>query len=206
MKYHKIQTVFKREPQKPCRIIEGDWTQPEFDMLKDIQWEWTEKIDGTNIRVVWEGKDVTFEGRTDDSQIPIFLYTKLAETFPSVKMKKLYPDSIMTLFGEGYGNKIQKAGKDYIEDGCSFILFDVYCGGVWLDRKDVEDIADKLGIKAVQVVGRGTLNEAIEYVRTGFESKEGKLKAEGLVLRPPVELLDKQGHRIITKIKHVDFN
>jgi len=63
-----------------------------------------------------------------------------------------------------------------------------------------------LGIKAVQVVGRGTLNEAIEYVRTGFESKEGKLKAEGLVLRPPVELLDKQGHRIITKIKHVDFN
>ena len=35
--------------------------------------------------------------------------------------------------------------------------------------------------------------------------KQANVWAEGLVMRPAIELLDKRGRRIITKIKHKDF-
>ncbi len=33
---------------------DGEFAQPEFETLKDVQWEWTEKVDGTNIRIMIE--------------------------------------------------------------------------------------------------------------------------------------------------------
>ena len=72
--YHKIQTIFKRELDGNRRIIEGNYSMPEFEYLKDNQWIFTEKVDGTNIRVMWNGKDVIFGGKTDDAQIPVFLW------------------------------------------------------------------------------------------------------------------------------------
>lgn len=47
--YHKIDTLYKRDmdsPRKP--LIIGDWSQPVFGYLADNQWEFTEKVDGTN--------------------------------------------------------------------------------------------------------------------------------------------------------------
>lgn len=79
---------------------------------------------------------------------------------------------------------------------------------MWLLRKNLEDIADKIGIKIVPLVGYMTLSEAIEYVKKGFVSnisENREYKAEGLVLKTPEGLLDRQGKRIITKLKTVDF-
>jgi hypothetical protein len=57
----------------------------------------------------------------------------------------------------------------------------------------------------VPELGRGTLLEAIERVKEGFPSMIGQAQAEGMVLRPVVELTDRLGHRVITKVKHRDF-
>ena len=109
------------------------------------------------------------------------------------------------LYGEGYGNRIQKVGKHYLSDSVGFILFDVRVGKFWLKRIDVENIASKMGVPVVPIIGAGTLLEAIEFVREGFHSSVGSLQAEGLVCRPKVEMFDRQGKRIIAKIKSKDF-
>ena len=76
---------------------------------------------------------------------------------------------------------------------------------MWLERKDVEAITEKLGIDIVPIVGRGTLQDAGDYAQYGYRSEIGKGLMEGLVMRPPVELLDRRGRRIIAKIKYKDF-
>ncbi len=49
--YPKIYGPYKRHTEGPDRnkLIIGEWTKPEFRDLANIDWEWTEKVDGTNI-------------------------------------------------------------------------------------------------------------------------------------------------------------
>jgi len=205
--YHKIQTVYNRDPENRFRtLLEGQFALPELEYLAENEWVFTEKIDGTNIRVAWDCiEQVQFSGRTDRAQIPPFLLDRLRILFPPAKFGLLYPETPMTLYGEGYGAKIQKGGGNYIPGGVDFILFDVKVDGWWLKREDVEDIAAHLMIDVVPVVGAGTLLDAVAMARGGFESEIGTQTAEGLVMRPAVELFNRAGHRIIAKIKHKDF-
>ena len=110
----------------------------------------------------------------------------------------------MCLYGEGFGAKIQKGGGNYRKDQ-GFVLFDVVIDGIFLKREDVEDIANKLDIESVPIVGYGTLEDAVKTAKEGFCSNWGPFKAEGIVARPSVELLDRRGYRVITKIKCKDF-
>lgn len=205
-KYCKIQTVFKRDPAtKHKTLLEGDYSIPAFEYLANNEWVFTEKVDGTNIRVQFENGVVTFGGRTDNAQIPAFLVRRLMELFPAEKLTTVFPDGSVCLYGEGYGAKIQKCGSNYIPDGCGFILFDVLCGNWWFERRNVEDVASKLEIPIVPIIGTGTLSDAIEMTKRGFKSTIGDCTAEGIVMRPETELFDRGGRRVIAKIKHRDF-
>lgn len=210
-KYHKILTVFKRDPQNHFKtLLENQWAIPEFGYLAYNQWVYTEKIDGTNIRIGWNRDigGVEFGGRTDNAQIPPFLLDKLKKMFPPEKLEEIWPDpeQPITLYGEGYGARIQKGGGDYISNDVSFILFDVKIGNWWLKRIDVQDIADRLKILSVPIIGKGTLWNGIEIVMGGFQSQIGNQIAEGLVMRPEIELFARNGERIITKVKYKDFD
>lgn len=216
--YQKIQTLFKRDERNI--IIPDQFTYPEFEVLKDLKWECTEKIDGTNIRVELEssgnpedGIIMSFKGRTDKAVIPEHLLTKLNWLFDRERLMEVFnitdetQDRNITLYGEGYGAKIQKGGN-YISNDVNFILFDVKIGKWWLDRESIKDIANKLGINVVPLMGYMTIPEAIEYVKKGFKSTIAENKdydAEGLVLKTPCGLLKRDGERLITKIKTVDF-
>ena len=212
--YHKIQTVYKRD-EKTKRIIEDDYSMPEFEYLKDCPWVFTEKVDGTNIRVMWNSdlKGVAFGGKTDQASIPVFLLYKLQELFEGTVKRQIFEAVFpkedkpleVCLYGEGYGFKIQAAGKSYIPDGHDFVLFDVKIGDTWLERENVVDIGEKFGIKVVPIIGEGTLDEAIKMTQDGFNSLWGDFTAEGIVARPKTELKTRRGERIITKIKYRDF-
>lgn len=205
--YCKIQTVFKRDPATKHRtLLEGEYSLPAFEYLRNCHWIFTEKVDGTNIRVMWDGEagTVRFGGRTDAAQIPATLVNVLQALFPTDKFIGLALSS-MILYGEGYGAKIQKGGGNYNPDRQSFVLFDVLCGGLWLERENVQDLADKLGLDAVPVVSSGSLETMVDFARNGFNSRWGPFRAEGLVARPATELMTRRGERIITKIKHKDF-
>ena len=217
MKYSKIQTLFKRDDKNI--IIPDQFTYSEFEYLKDNKWECTEKIDGTNIRIELDFNvhddgvrevNVNFKGRTDEATTPAHLYRRLKELFDNVNWLEIFDitsTTSITLYGEGYGTKIQKGGN-YISSGVDFILFDVKVDNWWLQRDAVEDVANKLNIKVVPLIGYMTIPEAVEYVRRGFKSTIAENKdydAEGLVLKTTTGLLRRNGERLITKIKTVDF-
>lgn len=203
MEYPKIDSIYKRDERG--HFLVGEYAKPEFEYLSCNQWEATEKIDGTNIRVIWNMETITFGGKTDNAQISTSLLRKLQELFPIEKFKTLYPSLSLTLYGEGYGSKIQKSGKKYIEDGCDFILFDILVGDWWLKREGIQDVADELKIKIVPFMGYMTLGNAVAQTQQGFKSTFGDFHGEGLVLRPFVELRDRRGNRIITKVKCKDW-
>jgi hypothetical protein len=212
--YQKINTIYKRDMAgNSKRIIVGEWSQPEFEYLKDNRWEWTEKIDGTNIRVHWNGEQALFGGRTDKADVPEHLLQMLQEKFTPERLRQVFQpadseQADVTLYGEGYGARIQKGGN-YLGRRVGFILFDVRIGAWWLKRADCEALAQQLDVPIVPVVGCGTLHEAVDFVKKGFKSTIAENKdydAEGLVLKPAVDLLARNGQRIIAKIKHCDFH
>lgn len=202
--YHKIQTVFKRDPATKYKtLLMGDYSLPEFEYLANNQWVFTEKVDGTNIRIKFDSK-LTFGGKTERAQIPAKLVQRLEESFfPMIDRFRALFDGEVCLYGEGYGAGIQKGGV-YRQDQ-DFVLFDVKIGNWWLQRNAVEDIADKLDLDVVPIIREGTLTEMIALTQAGVESTWGEFVMEGFVARPKTELKARNGDRIITKIKYKDF-
>lgn len=207
--YHKIQTVFKRDPETNHKtLLEGDYSLPEFGYLSKNDWVFTEKVDGTNIRVKFNGVEIAFAGKSDNASIPARLVNALNDQFlPLMDAFQskfgIAPGTEVCLYGEGYGAKIQKGGNYRPDQG--FVLFDVNINGWWLNRDDVEDVAKSLGIDIVPVIGTGTLDRMVNIVRDGFNSTWGNFQAEGIVARPKTELRTRRGDRIITKLKCKDF-
>lgn len=205
--YHKIETVFNRSTDGDKRLIWGDYRNETVEYLADNIWQFTEKIDGTNIRIHWDGHNVEIGGRTDRAQIPKHLMDYLSATFLTPEVEELfeqtYGEKDVMLFGGGYGAKIQNGG-DYRSD-VSFILFDVLIGDNWQSREWVEATAKMFGIDVVPIVLEGTIGDGIDYVMQHNNSTIGKAVMEGVVGRPKVEMKDRLGNRIIVKIKWKDF-
>jgi hypothetical protein len=201
--YTKINTIWKRDERG--RIIEGDYATPEFAYLAGLDWDWTEKVDGTNVRVGWDGQAIEFGGRTSNAQMPTKLVSALREMFDApARFAEVFGESSAVLYGEGYGAGIQGGGGNY-SPMQTFVLFDVTVGPWWLRRADMEDVADKFGLRSVPIIGRGTLPWASDHVKDVLISTWGDFPAEGMVGRPPVDLFGRKGERIMAKIKTRDF-
>jgi hypothetical protein len=207
--YQKIETIYERSMDGNKKLIEGQWRNPIVAYLKNMPWVWVEKIDGTNIRVQWDGHTFNFAGRTDKAEIPKLLLARLQEIFLNDKMEQmfeqLFGETEVIVFGEGYGVKIQKCGGDYLQDRNDFRVFDIMVNDTYLDLSDVVDICNKLGLHMVHMISTGTLLEAVEFIKQKPISTHGKCIMEGLVCRPWVRIYDHQGKRIIVKIKVKDF-
>ena len=206
--YHKIETLFERD-EKTKKLIMGKFRNPTVEYLKDNIWQFTEKVDGTNIRIYWDGHKVQFGERTDNAQIPAHLINRLNDLFGGETNEQLFEQKFgeteVELFGEGYGVKIQNGGL--YRDDVDFILFDVMINGNYQPRESVEDIAKYFGIDIVPIVLEGTLQDGVDYVLNNRKSVVAKNGAEieGVVGRPKLELNDRTGKRCIVKIKYRDF-
>jgi hypothetical protein len=204
--YHKIETLFERD-EKTFKVKPEVLKNRTYSLLKT--WHWTEKIDGTNIRVIWKDGKLTMGGKTDNAQIHADLIKWLYENITPDSMRASFEADVtdVVVYGEGYGAGIQKGGGDYSPIK-KLIVFDVLVGGKWwLNYEAVCDVAGKLALDVVPSFGEMPLEEAAAFVRAGFKSKvgNGNKDAEGLVGRPLETLFDKKGHRLITKIKTKDF-
>ena len=205
--YEKIETIFARD-EKTKKLNENIYRNETIEFLKDIEWEFTEKIDGTNIRIIWDGHKVSYYGRTDKAQIPSQLMNRLIELFGGDINEEMFEqkfgDMPVMLIGEGYGAKIQKGGGDYRADN-DFILFDVCINGNYQPRESIKEIANYFNIDVVPTIMVGRLQDGVDYVKSKPKSKIGNADSEGLVARPLKELKDRTGNRIIVKIKVKDF-
>ena len=96
IEYNKIDTVYERDINGTKKLIEGKFRSKAVEFLADCKWIFTEKIDGTNIRVYWDGHKVEFGGRTDRANIPSHLLNKLIDTFCNNETEELFEQT----FGE----------------------------------------------------------------------------------------------------------
>jgi len=233
--YPHIDTCFKREldktsPYYNCIRPDEPLVDPVFDWARKagIKFECTEKVDGTNmsIYIIPEMSSIDpkggsprheykmeVHGKTEKAQLNPKLLENIYRKWPLEKLVEVFsrdgvgPTETIILYGEGYGVGIQKGGN-YIKNDVDFRLFDIQIGKFWLEREALEDIASKLSMDIVPVIGYMTIDEAIEYVKRGFKSTIAENKdydAEGLVLKMPLGLLKRNGGRIMTKIKTCDF-
>lgn len=234
--YQKINTIFKRDANNIIMPY-NEFAIPELEWLRHCKFDAYEKLDGTNIRlevvptITDDGSLITFEvaykGKTDNANMPKHLDAFLKENYPEDKilaswgLPKVVTEELMaeknwtsfesipmyTIYGEGYGVKIQ-AGGNYIRNGVGFRVFDAKVGDWYLLTEAMESIAEKLGAPVVPYMGQFTIDEAIDFVRTGFKStiaENPDYEAEGLVLRTPDGLKTRRGERIIFKVKTCDF-
>ena len=197
MYYSKINGIFKRYELGPDKgkFITGHYSQPEFEQLLDIEWLWTEKLDGTNAGIQFGDifGDPLLLGRTSKTIMSAPMIETL-ETFAS-NHDSLH-DREITVYGELIGPKIQ--GNPYDLDAVKFVPFDIRNkhGNYW----PKEYLYETFGDEAVRSVSLLTLGAAIDYFSSRTTPENNK---EGWVGTP--ELCDLRGNRITTKLKWVDF-
>ena len=219
MKYPKINTLFmRRYTQEECKAkkirsnpITTAYTKKEFIGI-DL-WVIQEKIDGTNIRIFKNGE---IRGRTDESSIPPKLLKHLQSIFTPEKIQAVFGDKDLMLFGEGYGAKIQRFGSQYL-DHQSFILFDAYINGMWVNVDKIPGIAESFGVRYAPYIEQKidwmedihwSKEKIIEYVKSKPKSliaTNKDLIIEGIVAKPYPMLLFQNGNPVYFKLKCKDF-
>lgn len=205
--YQKIPGPFVRD--RATKKLTAEFSSEDLRDLADVPiWNFTEKVDGTNVRILWDGYRVAIAGRSDNSSFDLALVNYLQTTFMGPENETFFEQKFGTnpavLYGEGYGPKIQSGGI-YRKD-ISFVLFDVQVGDWLLKREAVEDVASFFQLDVVPLVASGiTLNEAIEMVKDGLTSRWGDFEPEGIVGTTASGLRSRNGERIIVKVKARDF-
>jgi len=218
--YPKIETLYNRK--EDFSVNASQFRLPEFGNIR--AWNYTEKIDGANVRIeILPDGSIHFGGRTENAQIHAALLDYLLATFTTNKAMRVFqigadaekPFEGATLYGEGYGPKIQSGGK-YRKD-MAFILFDVLVADKWwLSPENVEDVASSFGISAVPNLGvtDDRLPESDSDLRDilgngnsilAMSDSEQITQAEGIVARAYPMLYLRDGRRCMWKLKFSDF-
>lgn len=219
--YTKIDTIAKRDLEGNKRLIDGTFRDPAIEYLQDVKFEATEKADGTNVSVHWDGHRISIHGRTERADLPkplmdmlraCFMDEQTEQVFEQLFTTKVCEDGSTasveaTIYGEGIGPGIQKVGKLY-GGQYRFLVFDIKVGGVYLERSNpfYGQIVKSLGVEEVPTLPDMTPNEAVEFVKSGPRSWINKdAPMEGVVLRPKVRLYGPNGSRLIVKVKAKDY-
>lgn len=209
-RYLKIRNVYKFNADTK-KYIRGEFAYPALEYLKDLKWIATEKYDGTNTRVYWDGYKVSFYGRGNRSEFSDkmkALYNNVFENAEIIFEQNFsHADGSpkeVTLFMETYGGKIQgaKNRKWYNEKEESLIGFDVMIDGKYIDRAEIKSVFDLFNIPSVELKEYNNLQEIIDEVEERSK-EEQKDYFEGYVATPKIPLYaitENQG-RIIIKVK-----
>lgn len=216
-----------------------DGTNVRFEVLSMPKYE-NDELVGVSFSVEYKGKtdnavipkmledfmkttytpDVIFNGLGIKEFIPVSEFVEHNWLALDEKSKEAIPDinrvpKMYTIYGEGYGVKIQACGSQYLKDSNKVIGFDVKVTSnngdeLYLLNKNRDEIMNKMGMPIVPTIGYFTIQEAIDYVKRGFVSHVAENNkafiAEGLVCKSPVGLKNRQGQRIIFKVKTCDWN
>jgi ATP-dependent RNA circularization protein (DNA/RNA ligase family) len=207
--YHKIQAPFKRTTAKDVLIDENVYSDCYISMLSNITWLGTEKIDGMNLNLCYDGNHLSVKGHTDKtmfSQEQIDWFDRFLTPELEQMFEQYYGEEEVIFHGEFVGPKIQ--GNLYNLDDYKFIVFDIYSvtKDVYYSQPVVKCIAENFGLEVAPLVVVGTLQRIIEYVKSAPSSMlNPKQEMEGVVIRPEHELKNFSGHRIIYKVKLRDL-
>lgn len=168
-----------------------------------------EKIHGTSAHVAYRDGVLRLSsgGESAERFAKLFDREKLSTAFAA----KFTPLDPVTVYGEAYGGKQQGMSKTYGAE-LKFIAFEVKVGDVFLSVPKAFTLATDLGFEFVDYVCIETNMDAINEQRDRPSTQaarngimEPKLR-EGVVLRPPFEVVTNNGRRIIAKHKREEFS
>lgn len=164
-----------------------------------------EKVHGTSAHIsVKDGQLRLFSGGVS--------HTEFAALWPDKdSLLASFRGRDATIYGEAYGGECQRMSYLYGND-LRFVAFDVRIEDHWLEVPKAEGFATQVGIPFVPWVRIPADLKSIDDARDapseiarrhGIASRP--CDREGVVLRPIVELLRKNGSRIIAKHKSAHF-
>lgn len=203
--YQKIESLYKFDSE--MKRFRKEYFNPIVEYLENNKWYGTEKVDGTNVRVHWDGYSFDFKARTDEGDLPKEIRIVLSETFNKemeITFEQKFGQKEVLLFMEGFGGKVQRGTYTLSE---RLIGFDIMIKDVYLDKEKSKEIFEELGLEFVPVIEFNNLNEAIKYVKENKNSiVDPNVKPEGLVCYPQQRIYNHKGERIIVKIKKRDLD
>ena len=213
--YSSIETVYTRD--KETNVLN-------FGEIRCIEntciniWTISEKIDGTNIRVIVTKEGMTIKGRTDKADLPKGLeaailtvfhsHERLLEYFTEYRGQELPDEWSVTFYGEGYGAGIQAGGR--YSGTKRFRCFDLLLGeSWWTDDDEMRRVCDELSIPTAPWLAvtpnlpktREELIEIIPFSHVALEDRGvSDVPAEGIVAKPLHVLLNRHKDRVMWKI------
>lgn len=227
--YDKILAPFARDTAKSKYVDIVKFSRPEFEMLANVKWNWTLKIDGSNVNVIWDGERASYVGHTEKTQFNERTKKFLDETFCTPEAE--------TVFEDLYGKQPVKISMELVSkdmnqnygyfDGAVFV-FDIFNGStgkVWTSEETLNAFVSKFegsNVLVAPFIGYMSIWDAVDVARA-YEaiwnrhpekwSEErivknplGPYMIEGLVGRLPYELFNNNGDRVITKVKCKDYD
>lgn len=218
--YESIETVFTRD--KTTNLLNfGVLRNPAHAIIS--HWDISEKIDGTNIRVIVTHGGIEVRGRTDKADLKadlvkntldLFDHSEVIGFFTGYHGIKLPEDWSVTFYGEGYGAGIQK-GTEY-SPLKRFRCFDLKLDGdLWLSDCEMRRICYQLSIPVAPLLWEGItsiptsreeLLSLVPYSRVAEEDRGAvNVMAEGIVAKPAVVLKDCWNNRVMWKLTFREF-
>lgn len=191
-------------------FLKQDYMNEAIFMLRNHPWTAKRKFDGTNIRIKWDGNQALVAGKTNSFNAEALV--GLPEFIEEVLIEERFEQTLgrgktFYLFGEWMGPKVE--GNELGLEKPEIVLYDVCTeAGVWLAPENVISIAEGLNLHHFESEGYGehvdeadNLNELLERVQSGAYKDW-----EGVVAEPLGQLKDRQGNRILCKIKNKYYN
>lgn len=172
-----------------------------------------EKIHGTSAHVAF-GKEKTtvFSGGVKHEAFAALFGTQMLSLEAlTAKVREIFGEKEVTVFGEAYGGSCQGMKATYGEL-LRFVAFDVCVDGKWLNVPRAVEVVDALGVPFVAFEEVEATVEALDRERDRPSRQaqrngiEGDKPSEGIVIRPPFEVTNNAGGRVIAKHKRPEFS
>ncbi|MCW0953264.1 RNA ligase family protein [Weissella ceti] len=192
---------------KETKKLDKELPRPELlpYMNDTTKWWVSEKMDGTNTRIIWDGYKLEVKGRTGGSQLQGYQTELLGDLTQNgnYKFDETFGEKRVIIYGETFGGKIQ--GNPHNAEP-QFQIFDINIDGVWLMYDDVKLISEQLGLRYVEHELLPNWRAVLErFEQTGRQRQDNGAYYEGLVAVPEHMPLTRTGERVITKVKMADF-
>ena len=209
--YYKIYSPWSRTDIKSKTVNTEVFSDEYVEMLQNINWIGTEKVDGMNVNLYYDGNHIQFLGHTDktqfDKEVKDFLDSLITPEREQI-LEQIFGEKEAFICGELIGPKIQNNYYSLTE--YKIFVFDVYCKttDTYWEYKYTKELAEYIGFDFVPVFDIGSLNDIKNTVkRTPSSSVNDKINVEieGIVIKPEHELKKANGERIIYKVKICDL-
>lgn len=181
----------------------------ELDPAGTLRWIATEKIHGANFSFWYDGAEIQIASRSDFVDETFYgAGEAISACYPAVRELHAVLNRPFAVFGELCGPGIQK-GVHY-GDEKQFIAFDIYYPGAHYENPErAEQMLTAAGFSTAPIVATGTLDALLELDIETLPSRvagyDESNHAEGIVIKPEMDLYTSDGSRVVFKKKAAAF-